>query len=420
MSKNARDRRPYIKPVTRLELDQSNVKLRWILVAVFFVIAIVAFGIGMNEILKTEPGWQSVRSSSDQPNSGSEFVLMYDYSGLGATASQVNKALETKYSEVSADAFAIFSGDISREGLLNVSYVNQSPNQKILVDPALYGAFELLERYGNRSIFLAPVYVEYDRIFASESDPEAAENDPAKNPAVKAYIDELIRYTSDEQMIRLELLGDNRICLHVDEAYLAYAQENGIEEFIDFGWMRNAFVIDYMAEQLVSAGYTNGYLASYEGFTRNLMDTDQSFSLNLFNLEGKDITIPAVLDYVGRTSIVFLHSYPLDELDTWSNYVYEDGSIVTAMIDPEDGVSKSSLNNLVSYSKDFGCAEILMNMAPVFVTDTFRTEAANVLTDRQIYSVWFEGGNLYYNDADLKLTLLEDQAGNVLQANLAK
>lgn len=415
MSKNARDKRPYVKPVTRVELDQTNVKLRWALVAVFFVIAITAFGIGIHELLKTEPGWQSVRAASDQPNSGTEITLMYDYSDLGATASQVSKALETKYSQVCTDAFAIFSPDISREGLGNVNYVNASPNQEITVDPALYGAFELLERYGNRSIFLAPVYVEYDRIFRSESDPEAADNDPARNPEAKAYINELIRYTSDEQMISLELLGNNRIRLNVAQAYLDYAAENSIDKFIDFGWMRNAFVVDYLADQLRDAGYTNGYLASYDGFTRNLVEDDTPFNLNLFHLEGMDISVPAVMEYVGRTSLVSLRSYPLDELDEWCYYVYEDGSIVTSMIDPADGVSKHALSEMVSYSKAFGCAEILLNMMPAYVTDMFQQETVNSLTDKQIFSAWFDGDDLYHNDPSLKLRLIEDGAGNVVR-----
>ena len=390
-------------------------KLRWALVAVFFVIAITAFGIGIHELLKTEPGWQSVRAASDQPNSGTEITLMYDYSDLGATASQVSKALETKYSQVCTDAFAIFSPDISREGLGNVNYVNASPNQEITVNPALYGSFELVESDGNRSIFLAPVYVEYDRIFRSESDPEAADNDPARNPEAKAYINELIHYTSDEQMISLELLGNNRIRLNVAQAYLDYAVENSIDKFIDFGWMRNAFVVDYLADQLSNAGYTNGYLASYDGFTRNLMETDTPFNMNLFHLEGKDISVPAVMEYVGRTSLVFLRSYPLDELDEWCYYVYEDGSIVTSMIDPADGVSKHALSEMVSYSKDYSCAEILLNMAPIYLADAFRQDAANALTDQGIYSVWFEDDKLCYTDSSLKLTLRPDEAGNVVQ-----
>ena len=420
MSKNARDRRPYIKPVSRLELDQSNVKLRWILAAVFFVIAMVAFAIGFHELLKTEPGWQSVRAVSDQPNSGTEIVFMYDFSDLGATASSVNKELETQYSQISEDAFCIFSPDISGADLKNLNYVNASVNQDITVDPALYAAFELLERYGNRSIFLAPVYGEYNRLFSSESDPEAAERDPAKNPEVKAELDVLIRYISDEKMISLELLGNNCIRLNVALEYLNFAAENGIEEFVDFGWMRNAFVIDYLAEQLTNAGYTNGYLSSYDGFTRNLVETEQAFNMNLFNLEGKDITIPAVMEYTGPNALVFLHSFPLDELDAWSYYVYEDGNIITSMIDPHDGGSKSSLTSMVGYSEDYGCAEILLNLAPVFVADTFDAAAVNALTDKNIHSVWFEQGDLFYNEASLKLQINADKQGNRCQATLSK
>lgn len=420
MSKNARDKRPYIKPVTKLELDTTNVKLRWALAIGFAVLAIVAFGIGLNSLLKTEPGWQSVRATSDQPNCGAEFVLMYDYSDLGATASQVNKALETKYSQACVDAFAIFSPDISRDGLLNVSHVNASPNQEIEVDPTLYAAFELLERYDNRSLFLAPVIVEYDRIFRSESDPEAMSNDPAKNSDVKAYIEELVHFTADEQMIALELLGNNRIRLNVAQEYLDYAKDNAIEEFIDFGWMRNAFVIDYLADQLAEAGFTNGYLASYDGFTRNLVESDQTFQMNLFHLEGKDILVPASMEYMGPTSLVFLHSYPLDELDQWSYYVYEDGSIVTALIDPADGVSKSSLTELVSYSKTYGCAEVMLNMVPAFLTDNFDVNSVNVLAEKNIFSIWFENRNLCHTDPMLNVALFEDEQGNRYQTVLKK
>ena len=415
MSKNSRDRRPYIRPVTRMELDQTNVKLRWILAGVFFVIAMIAFAVGINEALKTEPGWQSVRATSDQPNCGTEYVLMYDFSDLGATASRVNKELETKYSQTCVDAFAVFSPDISKDGLMNVNYVNQSPNREISVDPALYEAFELLEQYSNRNIFLAPVYVEYDRIFNSESDPEAASNDPAKSSEVKAYIDELICYTSDEQMISLDLLGNNQVRLNVAQEYLDFAAKNEIKEFIDFGWMRNAFVIDYLAKELENAGFTNGYLASYDGFTRNLVEEDRAFKMNLFNLEGKDISLPATMEYIGRIAIVFLHSYPMNELDQWTNYVYEDGTVVTSVIDPVDGVCKSSLKNMVSYSKNLGCAELVMNMTPVYLSDDFRMEEVNEMMEKDIFSVWFEGSNLRHNDPALKLELIPDETGNVVQ-----
>ena len=411
MSKNSRDKRPYIRPATSLELNQSNVKLRWILVCVLFLIAIVAFGIGLFQSLETEPGWQDIAVASGKTNCGAEFVLMYDFSEAGAGATQLNKQLSTDYSKFCEDAYAIFSPNYAEEGIQNVRFVNASVNQQVSVHPVLYEAFELLNRYGNRSIFLAPVYVEYDRVFLSESDPEAEERDPNKNPEVRAYIDEMMAYSSDEEMISLELLGNNQVRLNVHEEYLEFARKNGIEEFIDFGWMTNGFTIDYLADQLVAAGYTNGYLASYNGFTRNLVQKDQSFRQNLFDLQGRDIIMPAVIDYSGQMSLVCLRNFPLHDLDQWSTYVYGDGSTVTSLIDAADGFNKGAASSFLGYSKDYGCAELMLNLIPVYLTDNIRTEAVAELAQQNIFGAWYDNGTLYYSDSELKLEMLPISEG---------
>ena len=68
MSKNARDRRPYIKPVKRIELSETNVKLRMILIVLLLSIAVVAVIYGLFSLLNTEPGWQEVEVSSSNAN----------------------------------------------------------------------------------------------------------------------------------------------------------------------------------------------------------------------------------------------------------------------------------------------------------------------------------------------------------------
>ena len=51
MSKHARDRRPYIKPVTRLELSEANIKYRWIAIAVLLAGAVQNIFYGLYCIL---------------------------------------------------------------------------------------------------------------------------------------------------------------------------------------------------------------------------------------------------------------------------------------------------------------------------------------------------------------------------------
>ena len=235
MSKHARDRRPHLRPVTRIELSEENIRIRWILIAVFLSIAVVSIGMGLYGFLNTQPGWNEVTVTSDQPNCGTEFTLMYDFSDAGGNASAVNKSLTELYSGAAEKAYKLFSPDVTEEGLHNLAYLNAHVNEVVTVEETLYQAFALLAEYENRLVYLAPVYREYDRIFRSESDMEAENYDPAKNSEVMAYISELVTYSSDPERIDLELLGDNQIRLNVAEKYLAFAQENGIEAFLDFG-----------------------------------------------------------------------------------------------------------------------------------------------------------------------------------------
>ncbi|MCD8014832.1 MAG: hypothetical protein LUG99_16995 [Lachnospiraceae bacterium] len=58
--------------------------------------------------------------------------------------------------------------------------------------------------------------------------------------------------------------------LFVSDDHLAYAEETGFLSYIDFFWMKNAFIIDYLTDTLIEKGYTQGASSSYDGFDRNL------------------------------------------------------------------------------------------------------------------------------------------------------
>ena len=110
------------------------------------------------------------------------------------------------------------------------------------------------------------------------------------------------------------------------------------------------------------------------------------------------------MDYSAPKSLVSLRNYPMSGLDTGRYYSFSDGRIVTSMIDPADGQSKSALHNLVSYSESLSCGQLALRVMPVFVADTFSEDALNALTQQGIYSVWFEGREICHNQPDLKLS----------------
>lgn len=411
MSKNGKDRRPYLPPVTRIELSEQNIKLRWILLAALLVIAGFAFAFGIKEMVSVQPGWNAVEAACKAPNYSSEFTLMYDFSETGGNAAAVNKGLTATYSAAMEDAFRIFSKDAEVEEFRNLRDLNTHVNEDLVIHETLYNALEQIKAHGNRNIFLAPVYVEYNRVFNSESDGEALAYDPYVNTDVMEYITQVTDFVKDENHIRLELTSGNTARLVVSEEYLAFCEEMGIEEYLDLGWMRNAFVADFVASCLESQGYTKGYLASFDGFTRSfdVYDLEQ----NLYDRQGSHIYAPGKMVYSGNRAMVFLRDYPLTDQDRWNYRVYEDGRIVSSMISPATGMNTGCLSNLVSYSDQVGCSEILLEMIPVCMAEEFSEADAMRLKSEGIFSIWYQAGTVRYNDADLQLELVENEDGTL-------
>ncbi len=394
------DRSPRLKPVKKIELSQKNIKLRTILVIVFFAIGLLAIGIGIHSALSEEDGWQEIEATSQKVNCSADFTLNYCLGQGKTSATAEAKALTSLYTRLVEDGYAIFQDGVAAAG--------SRPGETVTVDPALYRAFQQIRDSGNRCLYLAPVYVEYDRIFLCETAQEASQYDPGQNQELVEYISAVATYANDPQMIDLELLGNDQVRLKVSAEYLAFAKEYEITEFLSLGWMRNAFIADYMADALMNAGYTNGYLASFDGFTRNLDTRGESYSQNVFDRLENTAYIPAVLRYEQPTALVFLRNYPLDQQDRWHYFGFSSGRIVTTMIDPADGMSKSATDNLLSYSQTVGCAQILLETSKWYLASELDESGLNELTGQGIYSIWFESTNLRYNEKDAQILLVAD------------
>ena len=405
MSKKPRENRPYLPRVRRIELEEGNIKLRWILIVILLALGVVAIGYGLRTALNPELGWNEITVVSDQINCSSEFKLVYDFSEYGGKAGAVEKHLTQVYSKACEKAFLLFSPDVEGEG--NVHALNSHLNETVTVDPVLYNALKLLMQCNNRCLFLAPVYAEYNHVFLSESDVEARMYDPQKNPEAEAYVQELMTFLSDSEHIRLELTEENTATLVVSDAYRSFAEEHGIENYLDFGWIKNAFIADFLAESLEEEGYTYGYLASFDGFTRNLDYRETDYSFNIFDRQEKTLYLPAKLDYSGRQSIVFLRDFPMVDQDRWHYYVYENGDICSIIVSPETGAPAASTATLISMSREASCAEMLMQMLPCYLTDELTIDAVNAMKAQGISSVWCKDRVICYNDTSAAPILLE-------------
>lgn len=387
------------KPVKRIEVENKHLKLRLLLAALAVVVAIAAFGYGIRALLDRNSGWQEVESYVDGVDCSSEFTFQYYFeSSSGANY----KTLSTLYTQALEEAYLLFypAGGLAE--------INSHPNEAVEVEPALYSALKLIQSTGNRCLYLAPVYEEYDRVFLFENETEAERYDPERNEEIREYVAQIANVANDPQMINIELLGDNRVRLFMSDECVEFAAENGIESFLDFGWMRNAFIADHIADTFVSNGYTKGFIASYDGFTRNLDTREEGYSFNLFDRLDKVIYCPAVMEYTGPMSIVYLRNYPISDADRWHYFGFSDGKYATAFVSPETGLSASSTDNLVAYSQRAGCAEIMLKISHVFLADELDESKLELLTGEEIDSVWFEDVVLKHTESSLAVTATKE------------
>ena len=396
-----------LRLVQKVELPKGHVRLRLILAVVFLVIGGLAIWWGLTAALNEDPGWRTIEVDAQGVHCGEDFEFVYDLGRAGASATVELKELTLIYSEATKKAYEIFHESLEVENVNNLAYLSAHPNEAVTVDPALYKAFALINRYENRNLFMGPVYELSGNLFQSENDAFAASFDPAKNPELAQTVAKIVEFAADPEHISIQLLGNNQVRLCVSSKYLEYVRQEQIAALVDFGWMKNAFIVDFFAETLAQRGYVHGHITSHDGFTRNLDNRGVEFGYNLFDYYGDGLYLPAAMQYSRPISIAYLRGYPMDGKDVGRYYRYSNGDVVAPYVDPNDGRHKFAADNLVSYSYDAGCSELLMQMASVYTADSLDTDKLNSLTDQKVYSVWFAEKEARYNEQGLKIQIKE-------------
>ena len=404
MSYRDRSRRePNMPKVIRVELSEKNLRARLIGLVILLAIAFTAIVMGVKAWLTTEPGWKVLECYAEGVTYSDDFVVNYYLGANGNNATAEEKAINAVFSQAMTDAYRIFTDQPLEDGTHNMAYLNAHLNETVSIEPALYRALELLESAGLRHAYLAPVYVEYKTVFLSQNGMEAAAYDPMKNEELMAYVRELAAYAADPESIRLELLGGGQVCLRVSDEYLAFIEDHEINAVMDLNWMTNAFVADFVADALAENGFTHGYVASYDGFTRNLGGLDQEFLQNIFARDGREAFQAGALSYTGSFTCVYLRDYPLSESDRWHYMAYEDGSITSTFLDPADGASKGAVSDLLVYSSDKSCGELLALAAPVMIADSL--DPQSLLDAQGVEAIWNEGKTIFHTQPDASISL---------------
>lgn len=392
-----RDTRDMAPRVRRLEIEPFRPKRRLLAVILLLIVAAAAIAWAFRGSVTARAGWVEILSNASQSEDCSaEFRLRCR---LGKNSAAEYRTATEVYTEAAARAFEVFHPTRRFEGVGNLAALNAAPNERVVIEPELYAALELLERSGDRSLFLAPVYQQFDAVFRCTDDAEAALYDPAFDAEAARYVERFAAVIADPEAVRIELLGGNAACLHVREDYLALAEEYGVDCFADLYWMRNAFAADLIAGRLLDAGVKNGYLVSTDGFGRCLEEGQERYALRVTDMDGKQLLAAAEYSYTGPLAIVDLCAFPQSEgIDDYF-YRYGDGALRTPYLSAEDGKEYASVSELILCARSCGCAELLEQARPIFLSERFEAAAAEALADKGIAALCYSEGRLFENDA---------------------
>lgn len=375
----------------RIELSEEHTGRRLIATAVLLVFGAAMLAYAFGQLVSPEEEWIDIEAESGaEASAAGEFSFLYRPGGGELSYSADRKAVTVVYTQLCRETFQLFHSREAFEGVTNLYAINRRPNEVLEVAPGLYEAFAAVERAGSRALYLGPVYERYNGLFSCEDDSQLADFDPRLSPEVAREYREYAAFAGDPQAVRLELLGEDRVRLSVSQEYLDFARREGVESFIDFGWTRNAFIADYMAQELTAQGYTRGVLASYDGFIRCLDDSGRRYSLSIYDQRDGMAYTAAAMSYRGPMSAVSLRDCPVNALDRGRFYRLRTGEVRTPYVDTADGMCRNAVSSLTGYAGDRGCGEILLELMPVYIADALQEDALTALAGKGIDFVYCE------------------------------
>lgn len=417
MKREAPDRSRYQpKPVERIYLSEKNTKAKAIIAIAAIVVAVAAVIYCVFSLVREQDGWQIIEADTKALNS-LDFKFSYCLGQSGVSAPAEAKQITALYSEVLQRSYKLFHTKEVFADYKNVCYLNRHINEAVRVDEILYQAFEKIDQYHSRYPFLAPVFEQYENLFFCQEESETALFDPFVNPEIAEYFAAVCAFAQDEEHIRVELLGDQTVRLFVSEEYQQYARETGIDVFVDFYGLQNAFIIDAAADALTAHGYTLGYITTSDGYSRTLDASGNEYAFNICDAENGAVFPAAVGTYTNALSMVTFKNAP-GQTNIPRYRSMQDGTVRTVYIDATDGLSKGLLPLFTVYSYQQGCADIALQIMPYFASDAKdEAEMLACCEANHFYPAYCKNRSVICPDEQMKIQLIDLGEGKTYGLN---
>lgn len=244
------------------------------------VIAAICFSTIAKQCTNITAGLQTIDTNPDEDAMlyASGIVFNYDLEGAGSEIRTLKAEVRNAYSEALSHIYKLLDPVNEYEGYVNLAYINAHMGEEVSISPELYAVLssaKALTEGGRANIFGGVLYREWQSITVLN---DSAEADPLTDPDERQRIDEIARMTADLGNFSLELSEGGRARLTVSEDYIAMMQRLETEaKVLDLGFLREAYELQYTAEELEKAGYNKGFFTTVGGMTYCLSEASGGY-----------------------------------------------------------------------------------------------------------------------------------------------
>ena len=252
--------------------EKKNI-VRLVLFLLAAGIAVYAFTSGVIQLGHKESGYQTIDYETAYGNVlyRSGISLRYWAEGESSQIRELTANVQKVYSESLYRNFMLLDARETYDSVTNLATLNARPGEKVTVPAALAevlrDAWEKTGRNEGYSVLAGVMYDEWQTLLYLD---DASEFDPSVNAAQAERLKTLAAWTASDSGLTLELEtaadGTVTACLRLPDDYVKLLAETETDApTLDLNLMHDAYLMDLVAEDLRSAGYTDAVLFSKTG-----------------------------------------------------------------------------------------------------------------------------------------------------------
>ena len=337
-----------------IAVSTKHVKLRIVLTISFLIIAVASITIGVVSMGHKDPGYYSFNAdyNDEDPLYRSGYQGVLYFSGNSNKIKSDIAEARAIMSDSLLKSYRLFNEKDFIIGLNTLGDLNNNPNQEVALDPVLYAvlddALTKTNENKNYSLYSGPLYDYWEKL-ANLGENAREANDPKNSLVYKADLENLVKYCSSTY-VNLELKGDNKAILHVEEEYLNYLKEEEITSpIVSLNILKDAYRVKLLLDDFANTSFQNGYFTADPGLLVSLKEHHDPVYTLYDNKKGS-VQKAGKVNFVAPSCASSLYRFSFGDYAT--NYVLKDGTIRNMQLNIETGYGDEQYLSSTLFAKD--------------------------------------------------------------------